>query len=113
MPPKITSGAQIKQEYLVRTQRAVAVNETDLSELLTFDAVHQGLLGAGLFLLSGGAWLGAEKLLEQNTFELTPIIAFCFFSVIAGIGFTVAGIVLWLLRRSKIRKIFSETSDVE
>lgn len=105
-------GARITQTYLVRNQECVAVNKTDLDELLTFDAVQQGLLGCGLFLLSGGTWLGIEKGLEQDPFSFTPVISFCFFAGISGAALVVAGFVLWVMRRSKIRKIFSETDEV-
>lgn len=109
--PTRISGAQVKHNYLVRTQSLVAVSATDLSELLTFDALQQGLMGVGLFFLSGGIWLGIEKLSEQETFALTPVISFCLFASITGLILTVVGFVLWLMRRSKIKNIFSETHE--
>lgn len=106
------AGAIINQTYLVRNQRSVAVNETDLEELLAFDSIQQGLTGAGIFFASGSTWLAIEKLVEQETFKITGLIGVCGVSAAFGIVLIIAGGVLFHLRRKKIKKIFAETSPV-
>lgn len=105
-------GAQISQTYLRRRQRVIAMNETDLHELLTFDGLQQALAGAGIFMLSGGLWLGIEKTLEQEVLELTALIGVCIASSFCGLILTGAGAVLFFMRRRKIKKIFSETEEI-
>lgn len=104
-------GAQISQTYLVRRQRSVAVNERDLKELLTIDAVQQGLMAVGTFMASGAIWLGAEKILEQEKFQFTPLLALCIASAVAGLTLFTAGFVLYIMRRNKIRDIFHEVEE--
>ncbi len=105
-------GARINQTYLVRTQRSVAVNEADLEELLTFDVLQQALMALGIFMLSGAVWLGIEKVLEQDVFQFTPLIALCATASVFGTALLVVGLVLFKMRRRKVRKIFTETEEV-
>jgi len=105
-------GAQINQTYLVRRQRSVAVNERDLRELLTIDGVQQGLMAVGTFMASGAVWLGAEKVLEQEKFALTPLLSLCIASFVAGIALFIGGFILFCMRRQKIRAIFSEVEEL-
>lgn len=109
---KFILGASIQQVYLVRKQRTVAVNETDLEELLSFEILQQGLMGVGLFLVSGALWLGIEKLLEQDSLVLTPLLSLCIASTVAGITLFIAGACIFIMRRKKVRKIFSEVTEL-
>lgn len=105
-------GARIDQNYLVRKQNVIGVNENDLRELLTFDLVQQLLMGLGVFFLAGSSWLGLEKILEQPEFQLTPLIGTCIAFSVCGAVLFVVGVVFFLLRRNKVRKIFSEISEL-
>ena len=105
-------GARIDHNYLVRKQNVIGVNESDLRELLTFDLVQQVLMGLGVFFLAGSSWLGLEKILEQPEFQLTPLIGACIAFSVCGVILFVVGVVFFLLRRGKIRKIFSEVSEL-
>lgn len=105
------TGAKIAQTYLTRRQRVVAVNESDLRELLTIDTLQQSLTVIGIFMLSGSLWLGIEKILEQEVFEFTALIALCSAASIFGAILVVVGVVLFKMRRQRVRKIFSETEE--
>lgn len=87
------------------------MNERDLRELLTIDAVQQLMMAVGTFFASGATWLAIEKLMEQDKFQITPLLGVCGVSIVFGGALFVAGFVLYIMRRQKIRDIFSEVEE--
>lgn len=103
------SGAMIYSDYLERRQEVIPVNRNDLEDILGFDAMEAFFVATGLFFLSGGVWLGAEKLLEQTQFAWTPVLVMCVMSTTFGAIFTIVGGVMRWKKRGRITRIFSET----
>jgi hypothetical protein len=105
-------GARIKHNYLERQQEIIAVNRSDLEDILTFDGMETTLSSIGLFLLSGALWLGIDKALGMETFTITPILAVCTCSIIGGTILLVVGLMMGRKKRDKIARIFKETRSI-
>jgi hypothetical protein len=94
----------------VRKQEIVGVNRNDLDDIKEFDGMQALFANLGMFLLAGSTWLGLEKVLEQEVFHWTPLLAVCATASAVGIFFFAVG---WRMRSKKIARIdriFSETS---
>ena len=102
-------GALITSQYLERRQEVVAVNKTDLEDILSFDGISAFFSSFGMLFLAGSTWLAVDKILGAGKFELTPVVTACLFGIILGIVFLVAGIFFWIRKRGRINKIFKET----
>lgn len=99
-------------EYYSRTQQVIPVNRNDLEDLVTFDGLQFSAMSLGGFFLSGATWLGAEKLLDQEKFAWTPILALCSVSICFGLLALVAGFVLRNNKRRRLNRILKETSTI-
>jgi hypothetical protein len=86
----------------------ITLKERDLRELLTIDAVQQLMMATGTFFSSGATWLSIEKLMEQERFQMAPLLWVCAVAIAAGGILFGAGFILYLMRRRKVRNIFSE-----
>jgi hypothetical protein len=51
--------------------------------------------------------------MDETVFQITPTIGVCLISEVFGLASFVAGYILFRMRRTKIRKIFAETSVVD
>ncbi|WP_139015779.1 hypothetical protein [Ensifer aridi] len=102
-------GAVFTPNYLERQQDMVAVNRTDLEDILSFDGLAAFFTSSGLFFVSGAGWLLIDKLLQQEKFELTTTIGVCSVCVVSGLMFIGAGLILHSKKRGRIHRIFSET----
>jgi hypothetical protein len=101
-------GALIESEYHSRTSKVVPVNETDLRDLLSLDAVELGLTGFGQFMASGSLWLFLDKYMEPN-FTWNALSGFCAASFIFGVILFAAGLGMRMMKRGRINRIFNET----
>lgn len=106
-------GALIRTEYQSRTNKVVPVNESDLRDLLSLDAVELGLMVVGQFMLAGGGWLFVEKYLDADRFQWSALTAFCAAAMLFGGCLVVAGLALRLMKRRRIRRIFDETETLK
>lgn len=86
------------------------MNRHDLEDLMTFDGLELGFGAIGAFLLSGGAWLGVEKWLDQTEFHWTPLLVACALSAAFGAIFVGAATIMRWKKRGRIKRIFEETS---
>lgn len=105
-------GAVVTSEYLERKQEYVAVNKTDLEDILGFDGMAAFFSGLGMFCLSGASWLLIDKVMQQEAFAVTTPIGVCGTIVLAGIAFLGAGIFLHRKKRGRIERIFRETKPL-
>jgi hypothetical protein len=71
----------------VRKQEIVGVNRNDLDDIKEFDGMQALFANLGMFLLAGSTWLGLEKVLEQEVFHWTPLLAVCATASAVGIFF--------------------------
>jgi len=106
------TGALMTAQYLERKQEVVAVNKSDLEDIMTFDGLQTGLSSLGLFLLSGALWLGLDKALTMDVLSLTPILAICVCSIVGGGVLLTVGVVMGRKKRDKISRIFNETKPL-
>lgn len=106
------TGALINTKYLARHSEVVAVNRNDLNDLIQFDGIELGLLSCGQFFMAGGGWLFIEKYLSDD-FKWDALSGFCLSAIIFGIIFVVAGFTMRSVKRSKITRIFSETTEIK
>ncbi len=102
-------GAQIHTTYLVRRQESVAVNRTDLEDIKEFDGLQAIFSSLGMFFVSGGFWLGVEKVLEQSKITMTPVIFLCAVSILLGAVLFFVGWRMRYRKVSRIERIFDET----
>lgn len=107
------SGAVITSQYLERRQELVAVNRNDLEDILGFDGLAAIFGGLGMFLLSGAGWLLVDKLLEQPEFSVTTAIGICAVISFSGVVFLGAGAWIHTKKRSRIDRIFKETTPIQ
>lgn len=107
------SGAMIMHQHLDRRQEVIGVTRDDLEDILSFDGMSAIMAAVGLFFLSGGGWLLVEKWLGKEGFALTPLAAFCFASVIFGLGFLTAGLYFHSKKRGRIKRIFDQTTTTD
>lgn len=98
----------IETQYHSRTSKVVPVNESDLRDLLGLDAVELGLMTVGQFFASGALWLFLDKYNDPK-FEWSGVTGFCAASFVFGLVMVVVAIVLRLMKRGRITRIFSET----
>lgn len=103
-------GALMVPAYQQRTQVFIPVNRNDLEDLRTFDGLSAVFNGVGLFFLSGGLWLGVEKLTDERLISVTPGLVLCGAAVVLGGFFWVAGLVMDSKKRGRITRIFNETN---
>lgn len=103
------SGAVIETEYRSRTTKVVGVNESDLRDLLSLDAVELALLGFGQFMAAGALWLFLDKYMDAD-FEWNALTGFCAASFLFGGALAAAGIAMRSMKRNRIRRIFDETT---
>lgn len=104
-------GALIETQYHSRTSKVVPVNETDLHDLLDFDATEVGLMGVGQFMASGALWLFLDKYMDAN-FAWTGLSGFCAASFVFGVALIAAGFKMRLMKRQRIQRIFDDTKPV-
>lgn len=105
-------GATIQSTYHQRNQDVIAVNKSDLEDILSFDGISAIFGTIGMFFLSGSVWLIADKGLGEPPFIMTPLLGFCFASVVFGFVFLAAGIYMHSKKRGRITQIFKETTPV-
>ena len=105
-------GATIATKYLARTQEIVGVNRSDLEDILEFDASEVWFGGFGTFLASGAVWLAVEKVLEQEVYQMTPLLWVCLLCVCVGAFLIYQGFKMHGRKRSRIERIFSETREL-
>lgn len=105
-------GALVTSEYLERKQEFVAVNRTDLEDILGFDGMAAFFSGLGMFCISGAGWLLIDKVMQQETFAITTPIGVCGTIVLAGLAFLGAGLFLHFKKRGRIERIFRETKPL-
>jgi hypothetical protein len=103
------NGALIETQYHSRTSRVVPVNESDLRDLLGFDAIELILMGVGQFFASGSLWLFVDRYSEPK-FTWTAVTGFCAAAFIFGVVMIVAAICMRFMKRGKINRIFAETA---
>jgi hypothetical protein len=106
------TGAMVNTTYLTRNSEYVAVNRNDLNDLMQFDGVELGLLSCGQFFMAGGGWLFVEKYLSDE-FKWDALTGFCLSAIIFGIIFAIAGFKMRSIKRNKITRIFSETTEIK
>ena len=106
-------GATVSTTYLERKQEFVAVNKTDLEDIIEFDNASLGFSGFGMFLVSGSGWLAVEKLLEQkDSVVMAPLLWVCIIAIFVGLFLLYWGYRMHGRKRNKITRIFSETRVV-
>lgn len=106
------SGAVVRTAYLERRQEFIAVNRNDLADLKIFDGLEAGLLGVGGFFFSGAVWLGVDKYFGASPRLVPAAVALCAMSAVFGLVMLGAGIVLRVVKRRRIDRIFSETRPI-
>lgn len=106
-------GATINSTYHERNQDVIAVNKSDLEDILSFDGISAFFGTVGMFFLSGSVWLIVDKGLGTETFVMTPLLGFCFASVIFGVVFLFAGAFMHSKKRGRITQIFNETKPIK
>lgn len=110
-------GALMHNTYLQRRQEFVSVNKTDLEDIRDFDWSERKFSGMGLFFLSGGLWLGAEKTLESyelsGGFEMSSTLWLCVICVAVGGFLVLQGITMASKKTDRIQRIFDETEEIE
>ena len=99
------AGAVVTPQYLERRQEIVGVNKSDLEDILEFDGLAAGLSAMGMFLLSGAAWLLIDKVTEMETFTVTTAVGICGVSIVSGVGFLLAGIIMHRRKRGRIERM--------
>ena len=110
-----SSGAVFNTEYLERTQKVIPVNKNDLDTIMHFDLQGSVSTAIGIFLMSGAAWLGGEKVLEQldkPEFHWTNVIVFCAACFLFGLYCLGNGLWSHHKKRRRIMDIFKETKEI-
>ena len=117
--PANASGATINSQYLERTQEIVAVNRSDLEDLLAYDTDSIAFFGFGSFLMSGSVWLLAEQVFGDNgvlvdgKLQMNALTWVCVGALAFGAIMMVFGLRQHSRKRNKINRIFHETRPVQ
>lgn len=106
-------GAFIRNEYVNRKQRIIAVNKADLEALQETNLLQAFTQSFGIFLMSGAFWILVQEAAKAGTLQFTAINGACAASIVVGAAFTFVGYRLWKMKNKRIDDMFEGWEPID